>query len=168
MKIKWRKYNIGGNFHAGRKVVIWGRSRIDIGKNFYIGKYSKIECDVKIGDNVIFGNNVALVGRYDHNFLQVGTPIRYASQIRDLDYNWKGLDSIVTIEDDVWLGYGSVIMSGVTIGKGSIVAAGAVVTKNVESYSIVGGNPARFIKKRFCDRDHQEHEIIMDKSSYAK
>ena len=55
------------------------------------------------------------------------------------------------IGNDVWIGRKSVIMPGVKIGDGAIVAAYAVVTKNVEPYTLVGGNPARPIKKRFDD-----------------
>ena len=90
-------------------------------------------------------------------------PTRLASQIRDLDYNWKGLNSKVIIEDDVWIGYGSIIMSGVKIGKGSIVAAGSVVTKDVIPYAIVGGNPARLIKMRFKEKEQLKHESILYK-----
>lgn len=160
-KIKWRKFAIGESFHAGRHVVLWAKNEISIGVNFYIGRYSQIECDAKIGNNVIIANNVALVGRYDHNFLQVGTPVRLASQIRDRDYSWKGLNSKVIIEDDVWVGYGSIIMSGVTIGKGSIIASGSVVTKDVAPYTIIGGNPARVLKVRFNEHEIQLHEEML-------
>ena len=54
----------------------------------------------------------------------------------------------ITVEDYCWIGYGAIILAGVTVGEGSIVAAGAVVTKNVEPYSIVGGVPAQLIRKR--------------------
>ena len=54
----------------------------------------------------------------------------------------------VTIGDDVWIGARAIILPGVTIGQGSIVAAGSVVTKDVEPFSVVGGNPARVIKVR--------------------
>ena len=52
------------------------------------------------------------------------------------------------IGNDVWIGYGAQIMSGVRIGDGAVIAAGAVVTKDVASYSVVGGIPARKIKER--------------------
>ena len=57
----------------------------------------------------------------------------------------------IVIGNDVWLGRECVIMPGVTIGDGAIVAAYSVVTKDVEPYSVVGGNPAHLIKKRFDD-----------------
>lgn len=56
------------------------------------------------------------------------------------------------IGNDVWFGRNCVVMPGVKIGDGAIVAAHSVVTKDVEPYSVVGGNPARFIKKRFDDK----------------
>lgn len=161
VNIKWRKYTFGSNFHAGKGVVLWAKNKIIIGNNFYIGRYSQIECDVKIGNNVIFGNYVALVGKFDHHFLYIGTPIRLASQIRDEDYRWKGLNSKIIIEDDVWIGYGSIILSGIKIKKGSIIAAGSVVTKDVEPYVIIGGNPARFIKMRFNEEEQKQHEAIL-------
>jgi acetyltransferase-like isoleucine patch superfamily enzyme len=55
----------------------------------------------------------------------------------------------IVIEDDVWIGTNSIILSGVTIAQGTIIAAGSVVTKSTEPYSIIGGNPAKLIKKRF-------------------
>ena len=55
----------------------------------------------------------------------------------------------IVVEDDVWIGHGATILSGVRIGQGAIIAAGAVVTKDVPPYAIVGGVPARTIKYRF-------------------
>jgi len=55
----------------------------------------------------------------------------------------------IVVGDDVWLGHRSTVLSGVSIGQGAVIAAGAVVTRDVEPYSIVGGNPARHIKFRF-------------------
>lgn len=57
----------------------------------------------------------------------------------------------IAIGNDAWLGEGSIILSGVTIGNGAVVGAGAVVTKDVPDYSIVAGNPARLVRKRFSD-----------------
>ena len=158
---KWKAYSFGENFHAGRNVVLWAKNSIKIGKNCYIGRNSQIECDVDFGDNIIIANNVAFVGKYDHNYHQIGTPIRLASQIRDNDYNWYGLNSKTIVENDVWIGYGCIIMSGVTIKTGSIIAAGSIVTKDVEPYSIYGGNPAKKITNRFLTEEDRDKHISL-------
>jgi len=153
VNVRWRKYQLGSGFHAGRQVFIYAKHSVRTGANFYIGRYSEIGCDAEIGDNVIFANFVSLAGRYDHHYQQPGVPIRLAPQIRDVDYDWKGLDEKVVIEDDVWVGYRAIIMSGVHIGFGSIVAAGSVVTKDVEPMSIYAGVPARKVGERFDSLD---------------
>lgn len=58
----------------------------------------------------------------------------------------------VTIGNDVWIGYHVLILSGVTIGDGAVVGAGSVVTKDIEPYAIVAGNPAKLIRKRFDEK----------------
>ena len=153
-KVKYRRYTIGNGFHSGIRVRLWAKSTLKIGKNFYIGRDSFIETDCIIGDNVLFGNKVAVVGKYDHHYQQIGTAIRQASSIRDTNYSWKGLNLITKIGNDVWVGYGATIMQGVQINNGAIIAAGSVVTKDVEEYSIYAGNPAKKIADRFesqCD-----------------
>lgn len=166
-RIKWRKYKFGSNPYIGRMVYMWAKNSITIGDNFYIGKFSQIECDAQIGNHVMFANNVALVGRYDHNYQQFGVPTRLAESIRQKSYNWKGLNDITVIEDDVWVGYGSIILSGVRIGKGSIIAAGSLVTKDVESYSIYGGFPARKLRNRFdSDIDLKNHIDLYKKNGF--
>ncbi len=55
----------------------------------------------------------------------------------------------ITIEEDVWIGANSVVLSGVKIGRGSIIGAGSIVTKNIPKYSIALGNPAKVVKMRF-------------------
>ncbi|MGJ8735327.1 acyltransferase [Zobellia laminariae] len=167
-RIKWRKHQIGSNFYSGLRVYIWARTKITIGDNFYIGRDSQIETDCIIGDNVIFANKVALVGKYDHHYQEIGVPIRLAPRIRDKNYNWKGLNQLTIIEDDVWIGYGAVVMSGITIGKGSIIAAGSVVTKNTNPYTIYGGNPAKEIAPRFDSEEDLENHIIKEKETLTK
>ena len=152
VKVKWRHYQIGAGFHAGRQVFLYGKHSIRIGKNFYIGRFSEIGCDVEIGDNVILANFVSLVGKYDHHYQLPGVPIRLAPQIRDAAYNWKGLDEKIVIEEDVWIGYRAIIMSGVRVGYGSIIAAGSVVTRDVDPLSIYAGVPARKVATRFVSQ----------------
>lgn len=162
-KVKWRHYDIAPGFHAGRGVVLWAKRNLRIGENCYIGRGSQIECDVEIGHNVIMANKVAFVGRYDHVYQQVGTPTRLAREIRDDDYDWKGLNIKAVVGDDVWIGYGAIILSGVNIGEGSIIASGSIVTKDVPPYVIVGGNPAKKIGERFDDSWELEmHKLAME------
>ncbi len=66
----------------------------------------------------------------------------------------------VKIGNDVWIGDNVTVLSGIEIGDGAIIAAGAVVTKNVEPYSIVGGVPARFIRYRFTNEQKNMLEVI--------
>jgi len=156
VKFKWGRYKIGKGFHAGARVSLWARDTLIIGSDFYIGRDSLIETDCIIGNHVMLGNKVALIGRYDHNFQQIGVPTRFASQVRDLDYKWRGLNDPIIVEDDVWIGYGSVIMGGVWIGAGSIIASGSIVTKDVEPYSIYAGSPAVKLKDRFDTAEELE------------
>ena len=162
-KVVYNRYQIGEGFYCGIRVRIWAKKIVIIGKNFYIGRDSFIESDVIIGDNVIWANRVALVGKYDHHYQQIGVPISLSSKIRDKDYSWLGIDNLTIIEDDVWVGYGSTIVSGIKIGTGSIIATGSVVTKDVESYSIYGGVPAVKLKDRFASKeDLAEHIRIIN------
>ena len=68
-----------------------------------------------------------------------------------LSHNSEGVRGVnsgpIIVEDYAWIGAGSIILQGVRIGKGSVVAAGAVVNKDVEAYTLVGGVPARFIRQ---------------------
>ncbi|MFD2245107.1 acyltransferase [Pontibacter ruber] len=163
VNVKWRKYKIGKNIYAGERVYLWAKDVLEIGNNFFIGRDSQIQANCIIGDNVMFGNKVAVVGKYDHHFQKVGFPIRLAPRIMDKHYNWKGLDQTTIIEDDVWVGYGSIVMSGVRIRKGCIIAAGSVVTKDTEPYAIYAGNPARKIKPRFDSEVELEEHIRLEK-----
>ena len=110
---------------------------VNSSSNLNIGNY------VSIGPNVIFFLNE------NHFYKRLTTfPISKLQNNIIQDSYSKG--SIV-IEDEVWIGANSLILSGVNIGKGAIIAAGSVVTKNIEPYSIYGGNPAKLIKMRFND-----------------
>ena len=103
---------------------------------------------IKVGSFCSIASNV-IIQEYYHRYDRM-TSYFINQNIFNLDMKEdiysKG--SIV-IEDDVWIGSNSVILSGVKIGRGSIVGAGSVVTKDVVKYSIVAGNPAKLIKMRF-------------------
>ena len=108
-----------------------------------IGRYCSIADDV----NIMLGGNHRLdfVTTYPFGAM---TGVWPEAAGRD-DYAATRGD--VTIGNDAWLGSGCMIMSGVTIGDGAVIAARAVVTKDVPPYGIVGGNPAKLIRRRFND-----------------
>ncbi len=87
-------------------------------------------------------NNVLYHYPINHDKLKIG---KFCS-----DKAWDNKGDII-IGNDVWIGYEAVILAGITIGDGAIIGARAVVTKDVPPYSIVGGVPARLIRKRFSD-----------------
>ena len=114
-----------------------------------IGKFCSIACGAKF----IFNSaNHAMKSLSTYPF-----PIFFEEwnlEIRNVKSAWDNKGDII-IGNDVWVGYEAVILSGVKIGDGAIIGARAVVTKDVEPYSVVGGIPAKEIKKRFDDKTIQ-------------
>ena len=120
-------------------------AKIDYPWNVSIGPHSSIGNNawvyamdnITIGENCCIGGDVRLVtGTHDINsatFDLMTRPIR--------------------IENDVWVATGAIVLPGVTVGEGAVVGAGAVVTKDVEPWTVVGGNPAKFIKERVLKDD---------------
>lgn len=94
---------------------------------------------VRLGNYVMFGPEVAIVGG-DHLFDLPGTPITFCGRPEMPE---------TVIEDDAWIGQRATVKVGVRIGRGAIVAMGAVVTRDVEPFTIVAGVPARFLRRRF-------------------
>lgn len=156
--IKKKNIHIGNRTTFGRGTVFYAPNSMTIGENVYIGKYCSLETDIEIGNDVLIGNNVGLIGKYDHDYSCLGKSIKDSPWIGDSNYQFKGKGLKILIENDVWIGYGSVVVSGVHIGRGSIIAAGSVVLKDVEPYTIVAGNPATVISKRFDEEQIKEHE----------
>ncbi|MDX1719336.1 MAG: CatB-related O-acetyltransferase [Salegentibacter mishustinae] len=106
------------------------------------GEKLKIGCFVSIADNVTF---ILSGGHHTDTFTTF--------PLKTICLNEKEPEALckgpIIIEDDVWIGYGVTVLSGIKIGKGAIVAAGAVVTSSLEPYGIYGGVPAKLIKYRF-------------------
>jgi acetyltransferase-like isoleucine patch superfamily enzyme len=140
-KIKLIKSN--GYIEMGNKVLLYSNvklsvygtdhtSRLIIGKSTNIGDRTEIHC----GKEVIIGENCA---------------ISWDVVIMDRDYHKlntnENVYKPVHIEDNVWIGCRSIILKGVKVGKGSVIAAGSVVTKDVPPNTVVGGNPAKVLKK---------------------
>lgn len=118
-------------------VYVSGPGRVKIGSNCQINENVFIQGAI-IGNNVMIAANTSLIANM-HKHDRTDIPMNMQGKI---------VDNKVIVEDDVWIGRNAVVMPGVRIGTGSIVAAGAVVTKDVPPYSIVGGVPAKVIKKR--------------------
>lgn len=111
-----------------------------------IGKFCSIGCNAKF---MFTSGNHAMKSLSTYPF-----PLMFDEWDRDpkrVVDSWDNKGDIV-IGNDVWIGYDAVIMQGVTIGDGAIIGTRAVVTKDVPPYSIVGGVPAKVIKKRFDDQ----------------
>ena len=103
---------------------------------------------IQIGNFSSIGQNVS-INEFNHN---IRLPSTYAMQLNFFSKNFK--DDVtskgdVIIEEDVWIGSNSVILSGVRIGRGAVIAAGSIVNKDVPPYAIVGGVPCKVIKMRF-------------------
>lgn len=113
-------------------------TKVRLGDNSGIGIRSEISNYVTIGNNVMMGPE-CIIYTQNHKFFDLSTPMCMQGFSKPKP---------VVIEDDVWIGGRVTILPGVRVKKGSIIGAGAVVTKDVEAYTIVGGNPAHFLKKR--------------------
>jgi len=112
-----------------------------ISDQLIIGKFCMIASDVKF---IMNGANHLTDSLSTYPFAIFGNG--WENAMEGKTYPKKG---DINIGNDVWIGYNATIMSGVTIGDGAIIAANSTVIKDVEPYSIVGGNPAKEIKKRF-------------------
>lgn len=185
----------------GNKAIVKKGACID--KNVIVGSHCMITANVLIGPEVTLDKytyvnsdtriHSAKIGKYcsisygcqigmsEHptNYLST-SPYTYGkSNIFDLPTFFQEVYSSPIIENDVWIGGNAVILQGIRIGNGAIVAAGAVVTKDVPPYTIVGGVPAKPIKKRFDDEtieflnkfkwwDLSNQELINLKSTFSK
>lgn len=148
---------LGVGVHIGPGSVLSSASGLTIGDGTYIGKGCTIQVSGSIGRGTLIANRVGIVGKLDHDYTCVGTPVSYSPWIGTPGSPLQGTDR-VDIGEDVWIGYGATVLSGISIGRGAIVAAGAVVTKDVAPYTIVGGNPARVLAERFDREQIAPHE----------
>ena len=155
---------LGRGVHIGPFSVLSAPRRLEIGDNGYIGKYCTLQVSGRIGRGVLIGNNVGIVGRLDHEHRIPGVAVRDGRWI-ETDATLASLpENQIQIADDVWIGYGSVVLSGVNIGEGAIIAAGSVVIRDVGAYEIVAGSPASVRAMRF-DGDPDaiaEHRRMLD------
>lgn len=129
-------------------------SAISIGDRTFVGGNSSIIAydNIEIGNDVLISWGCTLIDTNSHS-------VNFEERKNDvIDYyngkkDWSKVVTMpIKINDKVWIGFNSIILKGVTIGEGAIVAAGSVVTKNIEPYTIVGGNPA----KKICEVSKNE------------
>ena len=139
IKARWVKRR--GFVRIPWTVQLWSPNHdITLGRRVQFGPYCDVQCDLEVGDSVLFAPRVAIIGRNDH---QIDLPGMF---IWDSP---RGAAKKVIIGSDCWIGYGAIILSGVRIGEGTVVAAGSVVTKDIVPFSIVAGVPARLVRTRF-------------------
>ena len=165
-KAKWKK------LHPNSDTVpmnYFDFSHMKIG----IGSYGELnvvdfggDCKLNIKNYVSIAQHVTFILNADHYTNHIATyPFKVKMlQISSSESFGKG---DIIVDDDVWIGYGATIMSGVHIGQGAVVAAGAVVTKDVPPYAIVGGVPAKVIKYRF-DPEMIEELLKIDYGKLSK
>jgi acetyltransferase-like isoleucine patch superfamily enzyme len=147
---------------------MWAPDDIEIGANVYIGKDVHIECNSRIGDYCLIANRVSFIGRHDHQFSTIGVPVRFSQWVGSAKMaNTSVRKETVNVEDDVWIGFGSIILSGVTIGRGAIVGAGSIVTKDIPPYQIFAGSPAKKIGVRFDQSQIKKHEDAISKGRFV-
>lgn len=128
-----------GNISTVDRRAYFGNGKeIEIGDHSGIGANCHLPNNIKIGKYVMMAPEVYIIDN-NHITNDPQTPMCFQGKTTKL---------VTYIEDDCWICARAMIMPGRRIGKGSIVAASAIVTKDVAPYSIVGGNPAKLIKKR--------------------
>lgn len=136
--LKAKANTVGDNVSIGANTIIKHWQNFSCGNNVSIHEFCMIDCDseITIGNNVSIAHATSLVAA-NHTWSDILIPIKYNPIIK----------IGITIRDDVWIGCGTRILDGVVIGNRSIVAAGAVVNKDVDANSLVGGVPAKIIKR---------------------
>lgn len=153
LNAKWKKQNKYNHTSIGK---ICNLNCVSVGRESYgilnVNNFDHVPSDIvglEIGNFCSIADNVNFLLAGEHNLDRISTfPfMRYMPDRKILSVSSsKGK---IIIRDDVWIGYGATILSGVKIGQGAVVATGAVVTKDVPEYAIVGGIPAKVIKYRF-------------------
>lgn len=150
-KIRYPWVKFSGFVRMPLTTYIWSpHNDVEIGKYVQFGKNCNITCDIKLGNFILIAPNVSFVGKDDHQF---HIPQKLIWE------NPRGDKAKTIVGSDVWIGEGVIVLGGVKIGNGAIVAAGSVVTKDVDDCTIVGGNPAKLLKKRFENNEELEDHM---------
>jgi acetyltransferase-like isoleucine patch superfamily enzyme len=130
------------------------RGRLDIGDDVFVNHGCNLlggGAAVIIGNDVLLAPNVTIVSEM-HRYDDPGIPIRVQGFVTDP----------IVVENDVWIGANAVVLPGVHIGQGAVVGANAVLSQDVAPYAVVGGVPARFIKRRERSEDPEYPPIRLN------
>ena len=150
MKRKWRINNAQNDTKA---MNIFDLGQVSVGKASY-GELNVVSFGnnhkLQIGNFVSIAQHVTFLLDVEHYIDHISTYPFKVSYLQLCEYEAFGKGDII-IDDDVWVGYGATILSGVHIGQGAVVAAGAVVTKDIPPYAIAAGVPAKVVKYRFSE-----------------
>lgn len=141
---------LGGNQIAPYCLICpHGDASIKLGRSVNIGMFSRLACinEISLGNNVLTGPNV-FISDYNHAYENVEKPISAQGNI--------GKNNKVIIDDDCWIGTNVVICGNVHIGKHTVIGAGTFVNKDIPSYCVAVGNPAKVVKKYNFDRGEWE------------
>jgi len=146
---KWRSIN-KHNFSTINTEEPFNMNDVSVG-NYSYGKLNVINdtnyAKLKIGNFCSIGGEVIFILGREHRINTISTfPFKYFTENKKHEAFSKG---DIVVDDDVWIGHRSIILSDVHLGQGCVIAAGSVVTKDVPPYAIVGGVPAKIIKYRF-------------------
>lgn len=134
-----------GDNAVGRGTFVGGPF-VHVGRATTIGINCYLHGPIKLGKYCQLGPAVAIYGR-DHATSAITSYVN--RRLFDGRLKASTKDAPVTVGHDVWIGHGAILLKGVAVGNGAVIGAGAVVTKDVPSYAIAVGNPARVIRMRF-------------------
>lgn len=147
LKLNWKKLNKHNFTTIGN---FFDLSKVSIGKGTYgklnIKTFGSKKESLKIGNYVSIAANVTFILGGNHDYKTLST---YPFKKKFFNIDESLSKGPIIVEDDVWIGNDVLVLSGVKLGKGSVIAARSVVTKDIEPYSIVAGNPCKIIKYRF-------------------
>ena len=143
---------VAGDYcHLYGHIWLMGAGQVSFGHHSFLGPGSRIWCTerVDIGSHVLISHGVDI---HDSNAHSLQWQDRRVETVERFEHGSHAVPpgvqtAPVVIQDDVWIGFKSSILKGVTIGRGAVVAAGSVVTRDVEPFTLVAGNPALPIKE---------------------
>jgi acetyltransferase-like isoleucine patch superfamily enzyme len=142
--------SVGGNSLVQGELMTFPRAdMLSIGEWSYVGVGTRIWCrsTILIGDRVFIAHNVDIFDSLTHPLDPKERHAQFVAMSTTGHPDWVELDPRpVVLQDDCWIGAGSAVMRGVTIGAGAIVATRSVVTKDVPAGALVGGNPAQILR----------------------